>query len=92
MKNNIWYEIIILDACGDEYDSIQCRHEEFIDVCKRVIDMKKHDKLLGSEFGIWDYRIIRHEIDDNTDWYNVYKVYKYRGKWKYKEDMEYIYR
>lgn len=48
--------------------------------------MQQHDKELGSDYGVWDYRIVKHEEDDNTDWQTIYKVYKYRGKYKVKID------
>ena len=97
---NTYYTILILDSCGDIFDELskwQCTNNseerrarvewvDIIDACKRVIEMKKHDKELGSEFGVWDYRVVKHEEDEDNDWQTIYKVFKYRGKWKYKID------
>ena len=87
----VYYSIVILDDCGGIYDEIfkdQFRREfkDLIETAKQVIEMKKHDKELGSEYGVWDYRIAKHEEDDDTDWQTVYKVYKYRNRWKIKID------
>lgn len=87
-KNNIkkvYFTIIILDACGDIYDEIG-PFTAINETVKRIFDMKKTDKELGDEYGVWDYRIGYHEEDDDTDWQTVYKVYKYRGVWKVKID------
>ena len=88
------YEIIILDACGDEYDNIDTNdeHKPFSnlkEVCKYVVEMKKHDKELGAEFGVWDYRVVRWEETKDTRYYSVFKVYKYKGMWKYKRDYKF---
>ncbi len=87
----VYYSIIILDDCGNIYDEIfrdQFRRPftDLKETALAVVDMKKHDKELGSEFGVWDYRIGKHEEDDDTDWQTVYKVYKYRNRWKIKVD------
>lgn len=86
-----YYSIIILDSCGDIYE--ECFKDRFgkdyLDIktaMLAVIDMKKADKELGKDWGEWDYRIAKHEEDDDTDWQTIYKMYKYRGKWKLKVD------
>lgn len=86
-----YYSILILDACNDIYEEMfkdvfgseftsmkQCVYE--------IIKMKQHDKELGEEFGTWDYRIAKHEEDDDSDWQTIYKLYRYDGKWKVKVD------
>ena len=93
-KENIiktYYSIIILDACNDIYDEM-LKDEfrvPFTDikqcVCK-IIEMKQHDKELGKDYGTWDYRIGKHEEDDDTDWQTIYKMYKYKGRYKVKVD------
>ena len=90
-KNNIiktYYSIIILDACGDIYEEITGKRcpQTMTECAKQIIEMKKHDKELGSEYGVQDYRIGYHEEDDDTDWQTVYKLYKYKGKYKVKID------
>ena len=85
---NTYFTIIILDSCGDIYDEIYGIHcpQTLIECGKRILEMKQHDKELGDEFGVWDYRIGKHEEDDDSDWQTVYKVYKYRGRYKIKVD------
>ena len=94
-KENIqytYYTIVILDSCGDPYDEIYKDHttgKEFTNIrecAKLIIEMKKHDKELCDEYGVWDYRICKHEEDKTNDWQTVFKVYKYRGVWKVKID------
>lgn len=94
--NKPYYTILILDSCGDVYEEMLHNEEKkpFLslrETALKVIDMKKHDKELGSDFGIWDYRIVKHEEDDETDWVSIYKVYKYAGKWKCKYDDKFDY-
>lgn len=86
-----YYSIIILDACGDIYSEEfkDLFGKELLDIRSamlRVIDMKKSDKELGKDWGVWDYRIAKHEEDEDTDWQTVYKLYKYRNKYKVKID------
>ena len=89
-KENIvetYYTISILDDCGNEYDEIgkkSCQ-QSLVDACKKVIEMTKQDKILGEEYGVWFYLVVKHEEDNDTDWQTFYKVFKYRGKWRYKE-------
>lgn len=89
---NTYYEILILDACGSIYDYIYKNDEKqpFRDInepAKKIIKMMKTDKELGEKLGgKWSYRIAKHEEDDDTDWQTIYKLYKYRGVWKYKVD------
>lgn len=94
-KSNIvktYYSVIILDDCGDIYEEMEknpLTHEPFKDLteaAKCILDMKSSDKELGEEYGRWDYRIGKHEEDDDTDWQSVYKLYKYKGCWKVKLD------
>lgn len=86
-----YFTIEILDSCGDRYDEIGRKDcpQDLIGACKKVVEMKKHDRELGTNFGIWDYRVIKHEEDEENDWQTAYKVYKYRGGWKYKADYDY---
>lgn len=81
-----YYTITILDSCGDEYDEIPKRScpQSLKEACLRVVEMIQCDRELGSDFGIWNYVVVKHEVDDDTDWQTKYKVYKYRGRWKYK--------
>ena len=85
---NTYFTIAILDSCGDVYDEITGIHcpQTLIGCGRKIIEMKNHDKELGSEFGDWNYRICKHEEDDDTDWQTVYKVYKYRNQYKIKVD------
>lgn len=76
---------MILDACGNVYDEIG-PWKNINDCAKKIIEMQKHDKELGSEYGVWDYRIVYHEEDDDSDWQTVYKLYKYKGHYKIKVD------
>lgn len=90
-----YFTILVLDASGDIYDEItkDIDHKEFtniINAAKCVINMMKTDKELGEELGgKWSYRIGKHEEDDDTDWQTIYKLYKYKGKWKYKVDEKF---
>lgn len=89
-KRNIvktYFTIIVLDSCGDEYDEIGVRHcpQDLVGACKHVIELTKHDKELGPEYGTWSYLVCKNEEDDTTNWLTFYKVYKYRGKWKAKQ-------
>ena len=92
---NTYFTIAILDDCfkihGEIYDEINKLHtpQNLIDACKRVIELynddrerRKYDK---GEI-VWDYRVIKHEEDDSTDWQTAYKVYKYKGRWKFYRD------
>lgn len=81
-----YYTITIFDSCGDEYDEIPKRScpQNLKEAFLRVIEMIQHDRELGSDFGIWSYLVVKHEIDDDTDWTTEYKVYKYRKQWRYK--------
>lgn len=93
-----YYTILILDSCGDEYDELHkyqvgndpkaYRNREdwdnIIEPAKYIIEMKKSDKELGKDYGEWDYIIVKHEEDEDSDWQSDYKVYKYRGQWRYK--------
>ena len=89
---NTYYSIVILDSCGDIYDEVFTNHEthkpftDLKETALKVIDMMNEDKVLGEEYGTWGYRISKHEEDDDTDWQTVYKLYKYRGRYKVKVD------
>lgn len=93
-KNNIiktTYSIVILDACGNVYEEVfkDKFGNEFLnirDCAYLIIEMKKTDKELGKNFGVWDYRICEHEEDNDTDWQTVYKLFKYKGHYKVKVD------
>ena len=92
-KENIiktYWTIDIIDSCGDRFDEIAPRNcpQDLIGACKRVIEMMKSDKDFKDE-PKWDYRVIKHEEDADTDWQTAYKVYKYRKQWKYKVDYDY---
>ena len=96
-KENItqtYFTIDILDDCwkitGDTYDEIGKKDcpQDLIGACKKVVEMIKNDKDYKDE-PKWDYRVIKHEEDDDTDWQTAFKVYKYRGKWKYRKDCDY---
>lgn len=87
-----YFTIMILDSCGDVYDEL---HEHFTTLKEsaiKVLEMKKHDKELGDDFGIWDYRIVEHNETEDEDEYQIYKLYKYRGIWKVKPDYDYVLR
>ena len=92
---NTYFTIDILDDCWkishDVYDEVSKKNcpQDLVGACKKVVEMIKHDKELGPDYGKWDYRVIKHEEDDTTDWQTAYKVYKYRGQWKYKVDYDY---
>ena len=97
-KENIiktYWTIDILDSCwkisGDVYDEISEKNcpQDLIGACKLVVENIERDKRLGAKYGFWDYRVIKHEEDAENDWQTAYKVYKYRGKWKYKVDYDY---
>ena len=93
-KENItktWFEIIILDGTGEIYDSITGVHcpQTLIGCARKIDELKQHDVEIG-EKGIWDYRVGMHEEDENTDWYSIYKIYKYKGKYRAKDDTEYF--
>lgn len=98
-KENItdtYYTIDILDSCwkisGDVYDEISRKScpQDLLGACRRVVEMINHDRELGEEIGgKWEYRVIKHEEDDENDWQTAYKVYKYRGRWRYKVDYDY---
>ena len=86
---NTYWSILILDACGDIYEEYEGRKGELTcakDCAAWVLHNMKNDKELGAEYGTWDYRFVKHEEDDDTDWTTVYKVYKYRGRYKWKVD------
>jgi hypothetical protein len=96
-KENIvdtYWTIDILDSCwkisGDVYDEISRKHcpQDLIGACKKVVEMIEHDKELKDE-PKWEYRVIKHEEDEDNDWQTAYKVYKYRGQWKFKVDYDY---
>ena len=84
----VYYTILIIDSCGDIYDEIcKGKNEDWdniIEPAKRIIEMKKSDKELGDEYGVWDYRIAKHEEDNDSDWQSEYKIYKYKRQWRYK--------
>lgn len=89
-----YYSIVILDSCGDIYDEDFKDQfgKELLDIKTTmliVLDMMKTDKELGEEYGKWGYRIAKHEEDDDTDWQTIYKMYKYRGKYKLKVDEDF---
>ena len=83
---NTYFTIVILDSCGDEYDEITGIHcpQTLVGCARKIIEMKQHDKELGADFGVWDYRIFKHEEDDDSDWLTEYKVYKYKNQYKVK--------
>lgn len=83
-----YFTIVILDSCGDIYDEISGVHcpQTLIDCGRKILEMKQTDKELGKDYGTWDYRICKHEEDEDTDWQTVYKVIKYRGQYKIKVD------
>ena len=89
---NTYFEILVLDACGDIYDTITGVHcpQTMLGCARKIDEMKQHDKELGTDFGKWDYRVAMHEEDDTTDWYSVYKIYKYKGKYRCKDDTDYF--
>lgn len=96
-KENIidtYWTIDILDDCwrisGDVYDEISRKDcpQDLIGACKKVVEMIESDKGRIDE-PKWEYRVIKHEEDEENDWQTAYKVYKYRGKWKYKVDYDY---
>lgn len=86
----VYYEIAILDSCGDWYDTINRKHapQTLRECALEIFNQKKHDKELGKDYGVWDYRIIEYEETDDEILYTIYKVYKYRGRLKVKEDTE----
>lgn len=92
---NTYFTIAILDDCfnihGEIYDEITGVHcpQTLLGCARKVVEMKNHDKELGAEYGKWDYRIIRHEEDDDSDWQTAFKVYKYRNQWKVKPDYKF---
>ena len=81
-----YYTITILDSCDDEYDEIPRRNcpQTLKEACLRVVEMIQHDRELGTDYGVWSYLVVKHEVDDDTDWISTYKVYKYRKQWRYK--------
>ena len=91
---NTYWTIDILDSCwkisGEVYDEISPRNcpQDLIGACKLVVEMIKNDKNFKDE-SKWDYRVIKHEEDADNDWQTAYKVYKYRGQWRYKVDYDY---
>lgn len=92
-KENIvktYFTIAILDSCFDEYDEVSPKNcpQDLVGACKHVIELIKLDKDFKDE-PKWYYRVIKHEEDDDTDWQTAYKVYKYKGQWKYKKDVNY---
>lgn len=90
-----YYSILILDSCLDIYEEMEKDafgkpFLELKDACYRVLDMMKLDKELGEENGgKWYYRIAKHEEDNENDWQTIYKLYKYRGRWKVKVDEDF---
>ena len=87
-----YFNIIILDSCGDFYEEMCEKFDDVRVAGKKVLEMKQHDKELGSEYGVWDYRIVEHEETETEDLYQIWKLYKYRGIWKVKPDYEYVWR
>lgn len=88
-----YYSVVILDSCGDIYEECfkDLLGKELLEIKSAmllVIEMKKHDKDFKDE-PKWDYRIAKHEEDDDTDWQTIYKVYKYRGRYKVKVDNDF---
>lgn len=89
-KKNIiktYFSILVLDSNGDIYDEIFKNEynkpfQDLKEVVKRIIDMKKTDKELGKTYGVWSYRIGKHEEDQYNDWQTVYKLRKYKNKYK----------
>ena len=95
---NTYWTIDILDSCwkisGDVYDEIPPRYcpQDLIGACKKVVEMLKDDmerRKHDDGEPVWEYRVIKHEEDEENDWQTAYKVYKYRGRWKYKIDYDY---
>jgi hypothetical protein len=92
-KENIvktYYSVIILDDCDNiveevEKDALGNPLLDLKSACMMVLDYKRTDKDFKDE-PKWDYRIGKHEEDDDTDWQTIYKVYKYRGRYKVKID------
>ena len=87
-KENIvetYFTILILDDCGNECDEIGRKHcsQDLIGACKQVVECIEHDKDFKDE-PKWSYLVVKHELDNDSDWHTFYKVYKYSGKWKYK--------
>jgi len=66
----------------DEISAKQCP-QDLLGACKRVVELVEHDKDFKDE-PKWKYFVVKNEEDDDTNWQTFYKVYKYRGKWKYK--------
>lgn len=84
-----YYSILILDSCGDIYDELFKNQfgKEFTDlkeIIRYVLEMKKHDKELGKEYGTWDYRVAVHEETETTDYQSIYKIRKVRNANKYR--------
>lgn len=100
-KNNIkntYFTIAILDDCfkihGEVYDEIRGVHcpQTLLGCARKVVEMLKDDKerrKYDEGWIVWDYRIIKHEEDDDSDWQTAYKVYKYRNQYKVKVDSNF---
>ena len=86
---NTFYDIIICADMGagqlEECDYVDKRYvpQDLVGACKKVIELMGYDKDFKDEPN-WKYLVVKHEEDNDTDWQTFYKVYKYRGKWKYK--------
>ena len=91
MERKTYYTILILDSCGDIYDEITNKQQwtSIKEPMLKIIEMKQDDKELGADYGVWDYRIARHEEDDENDWQTILKIYKYRNVWKVKVDWDF---
>ena len=89
-----YFGVLILD----EYDNVveevfnDDLHRPLVDVKQCVcyiIRMKKHDKELGKEYGVWSYRLCIHEEDDDTDWQTIYKVSVRKNKYYLRVDEDF---